>query len=42
MKFVYKAPNKKVFNIRNVDSAKLAESFGLQNAPIINVKSNIK
>lgn len=39
MKFVHKASNKKIFNIKNIDSAKLAESFGLQNAPVISVKN---
>ena len=38
LKFVYKAANKKIFNIKMIDAAKLAESYGLQNAPIINMK----
>ena len=39
IKYVYKASNKNVFNIKNIDTAKLAESYGLQNAPVISVKN---
>lgn len=38
LKFVHKASNKSFFNIKKIDAAKLAESFGLQNAPVINIK----
>ena len=32
---MHKAPNKKIFNIKRIDTAKLSASFGLQNAPVI-------
>lgn len=38
MKFVFKAQNKDVFNIKGIDSTKLAESFGLQGAPVVSIK----
>jgi hypothetical protein len=37
---MYKAQNKSLFNIKNINAAKLAESYGLQNAPIISFKQN--
>lgn len=38
LKFVHKASNKALFSVRNIDTGKLAESYGLQNAPVVNIK----
>ena len=38
LRFVFKAQNKKVFNIRKIDVEALAKSFGLPSAPLINIK----
>jgi ATP-dependent RNA helicase DDX10/DBP4 len=39
LKFVYKAANKQVFNINRIDVGKLANSYGLQNAPLISIRA---
>jgi ATP-dependent RNA helicase DDX10/DBP4 len=38
IQFVYKASNKKIFNIKNLNLEKIAKSFGLQNAPNISIQ----
>ena len=38
LRFIYKAQNKKIFNIRKIDGEALAKSFGLPSAPLINIK----
>ena len=38
LKFVHKASNKNIFSLKKIDTGKLAESFGLQNAPVIVTK----
>lgn len=38
MRFVFKAANKKVFDVHKIDASALAQSLGLTNPPIINFK----
>lgn len=38
MKFIFKAPNKEVFNVHKMNANKYAESMGLNNAPLINFR----
>ena len=38
MKFIFKAPNKEVFDVHQMDAERFAESLGLNNAPLISFK----
>jgi len=38
LKFVFKAENKKVFDVHKIDVAPLAMSWGLNNPPVLNFK----
>lgn len=38
LRFVYKAHNKTIFNIKKINLEKFAHSYGLPSAPNINIK----
>lgn len=38
LRFVHKAHNKKIFNLKKIDLQAFAKSFGLPSAPVINFK----
>jgi ATP-dependent RNA helicase DDX10/DBP4 len=38
LRFVHKAHNKKIFDLRKIDMEAFARSFGLPSAPVINFK----
>ena len=38
MKFVFKAPNKEVFNVHKINAEAFAESLGLNNAPLVSFR----
>jgi ATP-dependent RNA helicase DDX10/DBP4 len=38
LRFVYKAHNKNIFNIKKINMEKFAHSLGLPSAPSINIK----
>lgn len=39
LRFVFKAQNKKIFNLKKIDLEKFALSFGLPSAPNLNIKN---
>jgi len=39
LRFVYKAQNKKIFDLKKINLEKFAFSFGLPSAPSLNIKN---
>lgn len=40
LRFLYKAHNKKIFDLKKIDLEALAQSYGLPSAPSINFKGH--